>query len=100
VDDAIGVERMAARHRLDEAHHVVELHDARLIPTARARVEAARVGYETGGNDFSAVIEAERELRKIELDYHRALATLADRRAELDHALGRPPKCGNGETDR
>ena len=96
VDDAIEVERAAARHQLDEAHHVVALHAERLLPAGRARVEAAQVGYETGANDFSAVIEAERELRKIELDYHRALASLADKQAELDYAIGVPPKCGKG----
>lgn len=100
VDDAIAVERVAARHQLDEARHVVELHLARLLPIARARVEAARVGYETGGNDFSTVIEAERELRTLDLDYHRALATLANKRAELDYALGRPLDCKTGEAVR
>lgn len=100
VEDAIEVERAAARHRLHEAHHVVALHAERLIPMARARVEAARVGYETGGNDFSTVIEAERELRQIELDYHRALADLADRKAQLDHALGLPPNCETEGGDR
>ena len=100
VEDAIEVERAAARHQLHEAHHVVALHAERLIPTARSRVEAARVGYETGGNDFSAVIEAERELRQIELDYHRALASLADRQAQLDHALGLPPNCEPEGADR
>ncbi len=96
VDDAIEVERAAARHQLDEAHHVVQLHAERLLPAGRARVEAAQVGYETGANDFSAVIEAERELRKIELDYHRALASLADKRAELDYATGVAPDCAKG----
>lgn len=63
-------------------------------------MEAAQVGYETGANDFSTVIEAERELRMLQLAYHRALASLADTSAELDYALGRAPDCKRTEVDR
>lgn len=100
VDDRVAVETSAAAARLREAHHVVELHRVRLLPTAKSRVEAARVGYETGANDFSAVIEAERELRSLELDYHRALADLNQRKADLDFARGRPPGCDDEGADR
>jgi cobalt-zinc-cadmium efflux system outer membrane protein len=100
IEDAVAVEQAAARHELEEANHVVELHRNRLIPTARARIEAAHVGYETGANDFSTVIEAERELRSLELAYHRALANLNDERAELDYALGRSLDCDGKGTDR
>lgn len=96
VEDAIEVERATARLELKEAHHVANLHESRLLPAARARVDAATVGYETGDNDFSAVIEAERELRQLELDLHQALARLADKRAELQFALGKPPNCRQG----
>lgn len=89
--DEIRAEVAAARHRLVEARHVVHLYRERLIPTARAQVEAARIGYETGGGDFQALIAAERNRRQLELDRELALATLQKRRAELERALGRVP---------
>lgn len=100
IEDAVAVEQAAAQHEIEEAHQVVELHRDRLLPTARARIEAAHAGYQTGANDFSTVIEAERELRSLELSYHRALADLNDQHAELDYALGRPPDCKTGDTER
>jgi cobalt-zinc-cadmium efflux system outer membrane protein len=100
IDDRIAVELAQAEHRLQEAGHVERLHRTRLLPSARQRVDAARVGYETGANSFSDVIEAERELRSLELEYHRALADLDRRRAELDFAVGRRPPCDDAEVQR
>ena len=55
------------------------------------QVDAARSGFETGRNSFLTLIDAERNLRNVELGYEEALANLGRRRAELDRALGRIP---------
>jgi cobalt-zinc-cadmium efflux system outer membrane protein len=89
VADAIGVDVSTARARTMEALELVRLHRERLVPTAEARVEAARIAYETGRSDLEVLIDAERSLRALELQHQRALADLGSRRAELDHALGR-----------
>lgn len=80
--------------RLQEARHVVGLFRDRLLPAARDQVEAARAGFETGRNSFLALIDAERNLRNVELGHQEALANLGRRRAELDRALGRIPVLG------
>jgi outer membrane protein TolC len=88
LEDDIRVEVEKARQRLIEAMHVVHLHRTRLIPAARDQVAAARAGFETGRNSFLAVIEAEKNLRSVELRVEGALAAVQRREAELQRALG------------
>ena len=90
VDD-IRVEVTRAYREIEEAIHVVHLYDTRLLPAARAQVEAALAGFTTGQNDFPAVISAERGLREVELAAFRARADTWRREAALDHAIGRVP---------
>jgi outer membrane protein TolC len=89
--DRVGAEVEEAIARLEQAEKTARIHEARLIPTARERVEAARIGYESNTNDIDALIDAERELRSVELAYQRTLAELDRRRAELEWAVGRAP---------
>jgi outer membrane protein TolC len=88
VDD-IRVEVTRAHREVEEAIHVVELYDTRLLPAARAQVDAALAGLATGQNDFPAVIGAERGLREVELAAFRARADAWRRQAALDRAVGR-----------
>jgi outer membrane protein TolC len=89
--DKARTEVAVAAKRLNEAHHVVEIFDTRLLPVARDQVDAARAGFIASRNDFVAVVAAERNLRAVELDYQKARAEFDQRRAELDRALGRIP---------
>jgi len=89
VSDEVRVAVEKARQRLIEAGHVVHLYRDRLLPAARAQIEAARSGYVTGQTGFQALIDSERSLRNVELSYQEALATFGERRAELVRALGR-----------
>ena len=61
----------------------------RLLPTARAQVDAALAGFTTGQNDFPAVIGAERGLRDIELAAFRAHDSLPikSRRPQWDEDI-------------
>ncbi|MGD8316726.1 MAG: TolC family protein [Myxococcales bacterium] len=93
--DDVRVEVDQARKRLLEAQHVVHLYQRRLIPAARAQIDAAEFGYETGRNSFQALIDAERSLRTLEIQYEDALASLGKRAAELDRARGVLPVIGN-----
>lgn len=77
--------------RLIEARNVAQLFRDRLLPAAEDQVVAARSGFETGRNSFLALIDAERNLRDVELGHERALTDVARRRAELDRASGRIP---------
>jgi len=87
--DDIRVEVTVARRELVEALAAVELYDTRLVPAARAQVDAALAGFMTAQNDFTAVILAERALRDIELAAFRARALAWHGRAALDRAIGR-----------
>jgi outer membrane protein TolC len=89
--DDIAVELTRAHRDLEDALHVVQLYDARLLPAARAQVDAALAGFTTGQNEVPAVIGAERELREVQLAAFRARADAWRRQAALDHAAGRLP---------
>ncbi|HSN81999.1 MAG TPA: TolC family protein [Polyangiales bacterium] len=89
--DDVRVEVDQARQRMLEARHVVRLYQERLIPAARAQIDAAEFGYETGRNSFQALIDAERSLRTLEIQYEDSLADLGQRAAELDRARGIVP---------
>jgi len=93
--DEVRVEVDQARQRVLEAEHVVQLYETRLIPAARAQIDAAGFGYDTGRNSFQALIDAERSLRTLEIEYEDALASLGQRAAELDRARGILPGLGN-----
>jgi len=87
--DEIRVEVVRAHRELVEALHVAKLYDDRLLPAARAEVDAALAGFTTGANDFPTVISAERELREIQLAAYRTHADAWKRQAALDRAVGR-----------
>lgn len=89
----IAVDQTAAEIELDRNREIVELYRNRLLPTAHNRVDAARVGYETDNNDFSTVVEAERELRQLNLDYHQAVADLSQAAAQVAFTHGSLTEC-------
>lgn len=86
--------------QLDESQHVLGLFETRLLPIARERLDAARAGFITSQNSFMAVVEAEKNLRSVELEYQVARADYARRRGELDRALGKMPGLDWKESDR
>jgi outer membrane protein TolC len=49
-----------------EANRSADLHGSRLLPKAKAALEAARAGYVTGTSTFADLLDAEREL----LEHH------------------------------
>jgi outer membrane protein TolC len=89
--DEVRVEVDQARQRLLEAQHILQLYQERLIPAARAQIDAAEFGYETGRSSFQALIDAERSLRTLQIEYEDSLASLGQRAAELDRARGVVP---------
>jgi len=92
--DAARTRVFVAVKQLQESAHVLRLFETRLLPVARDQIDAARAGFTTSRNPFVAVIDAEKNLRGVELDYEMARAEYHGRRAELDRALGRIPGLG------
>lgn len=77
--------------RVEEARRSLALARDRLLPAARDQLDAARAAFETGQESFLAVLEAEEDLREVELGEHEALAMLDRRIAELRSATGALP---------
>ena len=89
-----------ALRKLDESEQVLGMYRERLLPVAKRQVDAAQAGFITSQNPFTAVIEAEKNLRSVELDHQLAQAECDRRHAELDRALGAIPGLDERESDR
>jgi outer membrane protein, heavy metal efflux system len=88
-----------ALRKLQETEHVLQLYETRLIPVAREQVDAARAGFVGAQTPFIAVVEAEKNLRSVELDQKLAQAECDVRQAELERALGRMPGLSSEESE-
>jgi len=91
LSDAARTQVFVARKQLQESEHVLGLFEKRLLPVARDQIDAARAGFTASQNPFLAVVQAEKNLRSVELEYQLARADCDRHRAELDRALGRIP---------
>jgi outer membrane protein, heavy metal efflux system len=91
MSDMVRTQVFVSMKQLEESEHVLRLFETRLLPVAREQIDAARAGFITSQNPFVAVIDAERNLRNVELEYEMKRADFAQRRAQLDRALGRIP---------
>jgi outer membrane protein TolC len=94
IDDTIATEVEQARLEVIAAIDIVELYRDRLLPAARAQIEAAQAAYEADRDSFVALISAEDALRDAELAFHTSVAELSKRRARLDRAVGTIPGLG------
>jgi outer membrane protein TolC len=97
LSDAARTQVAVALKRVEESGHVLHLMDERLLPVARDEVDAARAAFIASQAPFVAVVDAEKNLRSVELDRQMALADYDRRRAELDRALGRVPGMAGSE---
>lgn len=79
-----------AYDQLVETEHVVHLYASSILPVARENLDTARVGYESGSNDFLTLVQSEKSLYLAELTYEEALAAYHQGRARLEFAVGRP----------
>lgn len=91
LEDRIAAEVSIAVQRLAESRHVASLFLNRLLPAARDQARAAQSGFETGQVDFLALIDAERNLREVELGLAAAEADVRRRVAALKQAIGLLP---------
>jgi outer membrane protein TolC len=89
-----------AQKQLEEANHVLHIYEERLLPIARQQVDASRAAFVASQVPFVTVIEAEKNLRGVELDQQVGQADYDRRRGELDRALGRIPGLDGKEDPR
>jgi cobalt-zinc-cadmium efflux system outer membrane protein len=98
--DAARTQAFVALKQLEESRHVLAVFESRLMPLAKERVEAARSGFVSSQSSFAMAIDAEKNLRGVELDYQVARAECHRRQAELERALGRIPGIAGKEVER
>ena len=91
MSDTARTQVVVALKQLEEAGHVLHIFEERLLPIARQQVDAARAAFVASQAPFVSVIDAEKNLRGVELDQQVAEADYDRRRGELDRALGRMP---------
>lgn len=91
MSDAARTAVVVSLKQLEESGHVLHIFEERLLPIARKEVDAARAAFISSQVPFVTVIDAEKNLRGVELDQQTAQADYDRRRAELDRALGRIP---------
>ncbi|MDP9002201.1 MAG: TolC family protein [Myxococcota bacterium] len=100
LSDMARTQVVVALKQLEESGHILHIYRERLLPIARDEVRAARSAFTTSQTPFGAVIDAERNLRGVELDEQKARADNDRRRAVLDRALGRVPGLDGKEDER
>ncbi|MFY9268501.1 MAG: TolC family protein [Candidatus Manganitrophaceae bacterium] len=75
--------------RFQTSRRLVELYQGGILPLAEQSLEAAAVGYQTRKNDFLTLLEAQRNVRGLELTYFGALVEIWKSLAELEEMIGR-----------
>jgi cobalt-zinc-cadmium efflux system outer membrane protein len=82
----LGVQEAYVRAR--SAQDRVDLLRTTILPQSQQTLDVSRVAYETDRVDFQTVIDNERVVLAVNLDYFRALGDLAQARADLERAVG------------
>lgn len=73
---------------LQAARRSEDLIRTRQVPQAELSLQSAVAGYETGKVDFTALLEAQRQIRKARLDLLKAQTDAQMRAAEIERTLG------------
>ena len=100
MSDAARTQVVVAMKQLEESAHVLHIYGERLLPIARDEVRAARSAFASSQAPFVAVIDAERNLRTVELEEQAGRADYDRRRSELERALGRIPGLDGKDGDQ
>jgi outer membrane protein TolC len=100
LSDMARTQVVVALKQLEEAGHVLHIFAERLLPIASQQVDAARAAFISSQVPFVSLIDAEKNLRGVELDQQVAQADYDRRLAELDRALGRMPGIDGKEDGR
>jgi outer membrane protein TolC len=91
VTDKVALDVQSAYLDVEQSAHEADLVRETQLPVAQRALGAARAGYESGKNDFTALLQAERDLTEARLMELRALGEYHAARAELAWAVGKLP---------
>ncbi len=82
----LGVQEAYVRAR--SAQDRADLLRTTILPQSQQTLEVSRVAYQTDRVDFQTLIDNERVMLEVNLDYFRALSDLAQALADLERAVG------------
>jgi outer membrane protein TolC len=88
--DQVNLQVQEAAAQVRESERVVRLYQARILRSARENVEAAWSAYRVGRVTFLNLVEAQRNLVRLQDGYYEALAAYGRRRATLERVIGGP----------
>ena len=74
--------------KVETAERQVDLFANTLLPQAEQTLEASRIGYEADAVDFLDLLDSQRVLQDLQLEYFRALANFERHLAALEEAVG------------
>jgi outer membrane protein TolC len=92
--DRVLAEITAARARVEETMHEVEIVETSVVPATERALASVRAGYEANRTDFLSLLNAERDLARARLDSYRARAERGIAMADLERAIGATPIAG------
>ena len=74
--------------RVESQKKLVQIYETSFLPQAEAALKASLTGYEANQIDFLNLLDSQRMLLEIKVDYHRMVADLEMAKAELEQAVG------------
>lgn len=86
--DQILVEVDTTSKRFYAARALVKILQERILPAAKDQLAAATSGFQTNKNSFLVLVDSEKTLKSIELQFYNAIAELHRQLALLDQAVG------------
>ncbi|MCG3117839.1 MAG: TolC family protein [Candidatus Manganitrophus sp. SA1] len=75
--------------RFESSRRLARLYESGILPLAEQQLSAATIGYQSKKNDFLTLIDAQKNLRDLELTYFGALVDTNKSLAELEEMVGR-----------
>jgi outer membrane protein TolC len=88
--DQVSYQVQEAFEKVRQAEQSIGLYEQKILPAAKANVEAAQAAYVTGKVPFLSLIEAQRGQVGLRDRYYEALAEFSRRRATLERVVGGP----------
>jgi outer membrane protein, heavy metal efflux system len=88
MENAVRLSVQDAYIRVKAAERRAALLRTTILPQSRQTLEVSRIGYQTDRVDFLALVDNERTLLNMELEYSRALGELEQASADLEQAIG------------
>lgn len=88
-ENTLGAEAKMVLYRFHDAERKIDLYRDTLLPKAKESLKVTQTAFQADRATFTDLIDAERIMLEFELSYERALASHAQRLAELKMLVGR-----------